>query len=115
MMREGGGMCVRAEQAIECLPNRQQLSNMNGGGWASTNGGTAAAGPSLGSAQRVPLVPIHTFAEGRLGRCLTVLVRRSLHSNRLAELPEELGCAVGLQWISLNCNHLKRLPESIGR
>ncbi len=43
------------------------------------------------------------------------VLHSSLHCNNLAELPEELGCATGLDWMSLNCNNLKRLPESIGR
>ena len=61
-VRGGEGKDVRQGGAGDgVLPNRQQLSDMNGGGWASTNGETAAAGPSLGSAQRVPLVPLHIF------------------------------------------------------
>ena len=45
----------------------------------------------------------------------TSVILRSLHCNRLLELPEELGCAVGLNWLSANGNRLSRIPESIGR
>ena len=45
----------------------------------------------------------------------SVVLRRSLHSNKLVQLPEELGCATGLVWLSLNTNSLTRLPESVGQ
>ena len=44
-----------------------------------------------------------------------VVLRRSLHSNKLVQLPDELGCATGLVWLSLNTNSLTRLPESVGQ
>lgn len=90
-----------------CMPIRNVL-RCKSVGILATNCLASATHASFGS-----LSSAHIRSRA-LPSCPAVL-RRSLHSNKLVQLPDELGCATGLVWLSLNTNSLTRLPESVGQ